>query len=173
MALWREVVGGTPAAGFGDAIDWFETRVSHLSACSPSVAHNDLHPGNVLLSKGGDLFVVDWTSLGVADPRSDLAWTLMLMEFIDGSEARRRVETRYGAALPTRDLDYFMAGAYLKRIYSLVVSLTHGPETLGMRPGAAEQMRDHLARTGPLYDAFRGITGLRLAAYEELAAETS
>lgn len=172
LALWREITGSIPVTGFVDGLGWFERRAPDLTPCPPSVVHNDFHPGNILLAESRDLLVVDWTGLGVADPRSDLAWTLMLMEFEEGSEARRRVETRYGASLPTGDLDYFMAGAYAKRLYSLVVSLTHGPETLGMHPDATAEMRRHLAQTGPMYDEFRRITGLRLAGYEELAART-
>jgi aminoglycoside phosphotransferase (APT) family kinase protein len=169
LALWRDLVATTPASGFdNDALDWFDTRLAAVTPISPAVVHNDFHPGNILVTAETTPVVIDWSGLGVGDPRSDLAWTLMLMEFVDGPEARQRIQSRYEAELSTADLDFFMAGAYVKRLYSLVASLTHGPETLGMRAEAANEMRNHLERADGVYDEFRRITGHRLAGFEEL-----
>lgn len=168
LALWRDLVAATPVTGFGDALDWFDGRLAAVTPSSPAVVHNDFHPANVLVTQDTSALVIDWTSLGVGDPRSDLAWTLMLVEFVDGPEARRRIRDRYEAELSTADLDYFMAGAYVKRLYSLVASLTHGPETLGMRAEAANEMRNHLDQADGIYNEFRRITGHRLAGFEQL-----
>ena len=170
LALWRDMVTAIPVTGFGDGLHWFESRLAAVTPSSPAVVHNDFHPANVLVTQDTSAFVIDWTSLGVGDPRSDLAWTLMLVEFEDGPEARQRIQRRYEAELATTDLDYFMAGAYVKRLYSLVASLTHGPETLGMRAGAANEMRNHLERADGIYNEFRRITGERLTGFEELTS---
>jgi hypothetical protein len=61
-----------------------------------------------------------------------------------------------------------MAAAYLKRLYSLVISLTQGPEALGMRAEAEAAMRRELQNSGQTYRGFRNITGLRLPSFEEL-----
>jgi aminoglycoside phosphotransferase (APT) family kinase protein len=168
LGLWSEVVTAVPAAGFAEALNWFSARLDDVAPLQPAVTHNDFHPGNILITPEGSVFVIDWTALAVSDPRLDLAWTLMLMELGDGAEPRQRILERYAAELSIDDLDYFMAAACVKRLYSLVVSLTHGPEVLGMRPGAAVEMQHQLAGAAGIYSQFTTITGHRLPSFEAL-----
>lgn len=168
LGLWGEVVTAVPAAGFAEALNWFSARLDEVTPLSPAVTHNDFHPGNLLATPEGGVYVIDWTALAVSDPRLDLAWTLMLMEFGDGAGSQQRILDRYAAELSIDDLDYFMAAACVKRLFTLVVSLTQGPEVLGMRPGAAVEMQHQLVGAGDIYSRFTTITGHRLPSFEAL-----
>jgi aminoglycoside phosphotransferase (APT) family kinase protein len=42
------------------------------------LCHADLHPGNVLLGRGGPV-VIDWTGVARGHPMADVAWTRMLL----------------------------------------------------------------------------------------------
>lgn len=168
FATWRSTVNDAPAAGFSAALDWFEANVANVAPLPATVVHNDFHPGNVLRTSSGETTVLDWTGLGVADPRGDLAWTLMLLEIYGDVGAASRVKDAYSDQLAAPDLDFFMAAAYMKRLYSLVISLTQGPEALGMRAEAEAAMRRELQNSGQTYGGFRNITGLRLPSFEEL-----
>lgn len=168
FATWRSTVNDAPAAGFSAAVDWFEANVANVAPLSATVVHNDFHPGNVLRTSSGATTVLDWTGLGVGDPRGDLAWTLMLLEIYGDAGAASRVKDAYSDRLAAPDLDFFMAAACLKRLYSLVISLTLGPQAMGMRAEAEASMRRELQNSGQTYGGFRNITGLRLPSFEEL-----
>jgi aminoglycoside phosphotransferase (APT) family kinase protein len=171
VALWRTVVARAPVAGFAAALEWFATNLEDVQPLPPSVVHNDFHPGNVMITTTDDDLVIDWTYVDVADRRNDLAWTLMLMAVVDTEDASRRVANLYTTAAQAPDMDYFMAGAYVKRLFTLATSVVYGPETLGMRPEAVAEVRQHLAAATPLYDGFRRITGRSLEGVERLLTE--
>jgi hypothetical protein len=59
--------------------------------------------------------------------------------------------------------------ACLRRLGSIVLSLSEGPEKLGMRPGAEAKMKD-LKHIECVYTLLRNRTGLSIAAVEELLA---
>ena len=42
------------------------------------LCHADLHPGNVLLGRGGPV-VIDWTGVTKGDAMADVAWTRLLL----------------------------------------------------------------------------------------------
>ena len=48
----------------------------------PAIVHQDLHPGNVLLSPAGPV-VIDWTNARAGDPDVDVAITWLLMAAFD------------------------------------------------------------------------------------------
>lgn len=68
------------------AVDSLPRLYELLSGANPArmrMCHRDLHPGNVLADRGGELVVVDWGDLGPAEPARELASALMAM-FHDG-----------------------------------------------------------------------------------------
>jgi len=64
---------------------------SNVPSLPPALGHLDWHFGNVLVSQGDLLAVIDWEFAGIADPRFDLARFLRLECFTgDGSRCSRR-----------------------------------------------------------------------------------
>ena len=64
------------------------------------LCHRDLHPGNVLADKDGELVVVDWDDVGPAEPTQELASTLVAC-YHDGQpdlESMQRAYQSYIAA---------------------------------------------------------------------------
>src|SRR5690606_38132611 len=103
-----------------------------------AMIHWDFHPANVLFDPPDHYTVIDWTQAEIGDPRFDLAWTLLLAGTQASWEAAGRIQAgtiaQGGEVGP--ELDFFMAAACLKRLYSVLISLAKGAETLGMRPSA-------------------------------------
>ncbi len=125
------------------------------------MCHRDLHPGNILLSPRGPV-VIDWTQVGVGDPRLDVAWTLMVVGFGD-PELGEILRDLYDPVDP-----WFEVAVGLKRLFTVVVSLQAGPEALGMRQEAGEMM---VAATGGLQrvrDRVLELTGITVPEVEEL-----
>lgn len=89
---WRTLVAASAAAGaswstrLAAAVESLPRLFELLSGADPArmrMCHRDLHPGNVLASRGGELVVVDWGDLGPAEPVRELASALMAL-FHDG-----------------------------------------------------------------------------------------
>ncbi len=169
LDTWREVAAAAGPADIEHALSWFEQEIPRVEPLSPCVTHNDFHPGNIMRDDTGQMTVIDWTGLAVTDPRFDLAWTLLLRETYGAPGASDRERKRYASQLPIPDLEFFEAASRLRRLFSLIVSLTAGPEALGMRAGAETQMRQELQQSAGSYKRFTDITSLRLPSYEELA----
>ena len=163
-----------PVAGFAPVMEWLEARRDQVPCLHPSLIHGDFHPDNILLRDDGSAIVIDWTQVGISDPRFDLAWTLLLASThanVTLSDLMlQEYERLVGAAI--EQLDYFQVFACLKRLYGVTASYSYGPENLGMRP-------DALATMGTLIDAFKKVydlllekTGIRVTEVEKLFASS-
>lgn len=168
LQQWRNTVETVGAESMSPALEWFEQHVPDIQPLPPAVTHNDFHPGNIMRDDNSRMTVIDWTGLTIADPRSDLAWTLLLREIYGAPGASDVERERYASQLPIPDLEFFEAAARLRRLFSLIISMTVGPEALGMRAGAEGQMRLEMSRSASSYERFRSLTSLRLTAYEQL-----
>ena len=166
----RPYIDRFPIAGFLPVVEWLEQRRA-LAACSrPSVIHWDYHPANILLREDGSAVVVDWTQIDVSDSRFDLAWTLLLVSTYEGREWHGRILHEYErlAGARVERLAFFEVYACLKRLYSVVASLTYGPETLGMRPAAEAIMRQQLGASQQVYELLLERTGMPVPEVEQL-----
>lgn len=132
---WLTIMAGAPIPEMEGAVEWLVSHAGSVARVPATVVHLDLHPWNVICSPDGPV-VVDWTGVGVSDPRFDLAWTMLLGES-GGWGIGSAVLEEYG---PVPDLDWFRAAAAVRRIYSVLLALRVGPEALGMRADAAEQI---------------------------------
>lgn len=160
---------GMPS-GFRAVLDWLADHVP-ASKVEAAVVHWDFHVGNILVADDGRTTVVDWTQITATDPRFDVAWTRLLIAMAVGRSAADVFLAEYerrAAALP--DLSFYDVAAAFKRLYSVAASLVSGPETLGMRPEAAERMRAGLPTLAVPYRTVREHTGLRIAEVEALLA---
>jgi len=171
LTRFRRFAGAMlPGSGFDAALDWIETRAGGFPCPRPAVVHWDFHPGNVLIREDASAIVIDWTGGTVTDPRIDLAWTRLLMGVHGRPEWPAQVLAGYEHRTGTRveGIEYFDAAMALRRLFDVAASLGHGPERLGMRPGAAAEMRAALPALGRVYDLFRRVSGLRIAEVEAL-----
>jgi hypothetical protein len=66
---------------------------------------------------------------------------------------------------------FFEAAACLKRLVSVLVSMRHGADALGMRPGAETIMSSRLSRIARVYQQWLSLTATPLSDMEELLAE--
>jgi aminoglycoside phosphotransferase (APT) family kinase protein len=168
----RRALERAPMPGLVPVVEWLARRRDDVPCARPAVVHGDFHPGNVLVQDDGSPVVIDWTSLQVSDPRFDLGWTLLLTYAYAGSNWRQRVLREYerqaGAAVEC--LDWFDAAACARRLHDVAVSLTSGPETLGMRPEATAQIRAQMPAVGRTYEMLRERTGVAVPEVERLLA---
>ncbi len=144
FAAQRQLCQQYDLPGCLPVVDWLENRQAQI-AVQPAVVHLDLHANNVFLSPDGRLVVIDWTQIGVADYRSDLSWTVLIMGDYGRAGWRERILDGYTreAGRPVEDLDYFSVISAMKLLASTLISLKTSPSALGLRAetatAAAEQ----------------------------------
>ncbi len=155
---------------FLPVLDWLKAHSRQVKTERLSVTHGDFHPWNILLCDDGRAFVIDWTQAGISDYRLDLAWTLVLIRATLGLTTRDAVLAGYEALAghSVRDVGFFETASAFKRLVSIAVSITGGPERLGMRPSAAAAMRDQVEHLSTAYEIVREQTGLTLPTVEAL-----
>jgi aminoglycoside phosphotransferase (APT) family kinase protein len=158
--------------GFAPVVDWLAAGRDAVPCPAPAVVHRDFHPANILLRGGHAPVVIDWTNLAISDPRVDLAWSLLLAEMFAGAAVRDAILAAYArhAGQPVAHLAWFEVHACARRLLDVAVSLTAGAEARGMRPAAADAMRQQMSALPPAYARLARHTGLRLPSIEALLA---
>ena len=151
---------------------WLEERRSLVPCHRPSPIHWDFHPGNLILRPDGGMSVIDWTQIQVSDPRFDLGWTLLLAGAYSGDQVRNLILREYQrfASLQIEQLAFFEVANAVKRIGSVLISLSAGADQMGMRPDAVANMRRDFPALQRVYDLLVDRTGLRIAEIEALLA---
>ncbi len=172
LETYRSYLALFPSPGFLAVIEWLEARRDQVPCLRPSLIHLDYHPDNVLLRDDGSAVVIDWTQLDISDSRFDLAWTLVLVSSLEGAKWRHRILQEYErlAGARVEQIAYFEVAACAKRLGSVVLSLSYGPEKLGMRPDAATMMQRQMGALKRVYDLLLERTGIRVAEVEEMLA---
>ena len=168
----RDMLNRHPQLGLQPALDWLLARRDSVPCLKASVLHWDFHPSNVIVRADGSAVVIDWTGGRISDARFDLAWTLLLTNAYAGSAMRDSVlagyERHWGARVD--QLIFFEVVACVRRLFDIGLSLSQGAEAMGMRAGAAEQMRQYWQPIERVYALLRGHTGLSLPAVEAMLA---
>lgn len=169
---WRPVLERFPLPGFSPLIEWLEARQDQVPSHRLTPIHWDFHPANVLVRDDGSAVVIDWTQFDVSDPRFDLAWTLLLVGSIEGAAWRERILREYErlAGISVEQLEFFDVAACCRRLFSVVLSISHGADKLGMRPGAEAAMKRHLRPLTRVYDLLLDRTGIQVPEVEALFA---
>jgi aminoglycoside phosphotransferase (APT) family kinase protein len=155
---------------FDPIFDWLRSRTSTVRFGEPSLIHWDYHPWNVIVRSDGEPFVLDWTQAEVLDFRFDLGWTLVLIATHAHPRLAASVLQRYEqiARKKAEQMEYFEVAACLKRLFAVSVSVTHGPERIGMRSGAEEVLKQHSVPLKRVYAMLRRITGIAIPEGEKL-----
>ena len=170
LAEARGVLQGLPEFDGSPFLEWAASR-RELFACShPSPAHQDFHPGNILVGANDDATVIDWTNFAVTDARFDLAWTLVLAHAYGGPELRASVLQSYQrhAGKPVEHIEAFEAIACARRLLDLTVSLTQGAQRMGMNAQAVEAMRASMEAHRRVHRLFVERTGLQIEVFVDL-----
>ena len=129
---WLKQAVQNDCAWLGEGVEWLlENRP--LEPKPLSICHGDFHPMNILVKDGEVTGVLDWPGFKIADPISDLAFTITITA-IQG-----------GQILPQSEIENIIerfVGSYLKQ---RPVSIEHLPYyrvlrcVLALREGAAGQ----------------------------------
>lgn len=148
--------------------DWLKAQRERVPCARASVVHWDFHPDNILADADGKLYVVDWSSAEISDYRFDLAWTLALTLAYGGEVRWGMIREEYERQLgkPVPGLAVFEVAAILRRLGVVMISLSAGAESLGMRPEAVDAMRKDQVPLTRLYERMCRITGLTLPEVE-------
>ena len=171
----REHVSRFEMDGFSPVVDWLEERVSEVPCKRLSVIHLDYHPHNILIRDDGKAFVIDWTNITVADHRMDLAWTVLLSSTYGNPESRKPILDEYEriSGQKTEQMEFFDVAASLRRLLSMAASLIAGAEKLGMRPEAAESIKQNVGHIENVYTFMRERTGINIPEMDELISSLS
>ena len=166
----REMLRNFPEIDGFPFLEWVERRRALFACVGPSPAHQDFHPGNILVSPDGGATVIDWTNFAVTDSRFDLAWTLVLAYAYGWPEARNQILQGYQrhAGKLVEQIEVFEAIACARRLLDLTVSLTQGAQRMGMNAQAAEAMRANMEAHRRVYGLFIERTGLQFEAFNKL-----
>ena len=168
----RSTLARYPQSGFAPILEWLEVRRDQAPCPRPSFVHLDFHPENVLLRDDGTAVVIDWTQVDISDPRFDLAWTLLLVSTYEDIKWRDVILDEYERLAGSRveQIEYFDVYVCVKRLFSVMVSLSEGAETMGMRPEAIAKMRQQMGATQKVYDLLLERTGIAIPEVEKVLA---
>jgi aminoglycoside phosphotransferase (APT) family kinase protein len=166
----RQVVERVPETGFSPVVEWVAQQRQRLTCGRPSPIHGDFHPNNVILRPDGEMIVIDWTGFNLDDARFDLAWTLLLVYAYAGEEVHDLILVEYArhTGRQVEAIEVFEVCACARRLYDISMSITQGASSMGMRPEAAETMRQQMPVHRRVYDLLAGHTGLRIEPLERL-----
>ena len=170
LRRWRTFFDQNPAEGFRALMGWLEECTPAVPCLRPGPVHWDLHPANVLLTPDERMVVIDWTQVDVTDTRFDLAWTLLLVSTQEDERWRKVILESYERQTGQKieQIEVFEAAVCVKRLASVALSLSIGPESLGMREGAQASMLAMLPALRKVYARLRDITGLRIPEVERM-----
>lgn len=174
LETFRSALGRFPAAQpLGPVLQWLEEHRDGVPCRRLAITHGDYHPNNVLLRPDVSAMVIDWGAASIADPRLDLAWTLLLTCTYGYPELYEPMLRGYEqAAGMVEQLGYFEVMAAYRRLFDVLVSLHSGAEALGMRPGTEELMRQEGAHFREVYRLLQDRTdGLVVPEIERLLEE--
>lgn len=169
IAMWRRLSELFADLEFGAGMGWLASHVGDIAQLEPVVIHWDFHVGNVLVDEVGTTHVLDWTQIAVTDRRFDVAWTELLIAMAVSPSAATGFRAEYERQTqPLADMAFFETAVALKRLFSVAVSLHASPESLGMRPEAAERMRRDAHTLALPYATVRHHTGMTIPLVEAL-----
>ncbi|MDP3486594.1 MAG: phosphotransferase [Bacillota bacterium] len=148
-------------------LDWLRQQAGAIAPGRLALAHWDYHFGNIILTPDKQPVVIDWTISAVTDYRFDLAWSLLFL-----GDAAEGFVALYEEASGEKveHLEFFLAFACLRRLLTMLISLEHGAEVLGMRPLAENIIRKHKVHMHGLYSKWLGLSKMPIPYVESVIA---
>jgi len=170
----RGVTQNFPDLDVSPFFEWITVRRGLFACERPSPTQQDFHPGNILVRSDGTAMVIDWAHFTVTDSRFDLAWTLVLAHAHGWAGMRDFILKGYEQHLgkPVEHIETFEAVACARRLFDITISLTLGPQHLGMTAQAIDSIRSYMDAHRRVYRLFVKRTGLELDVFENLFGNT-
>lgn len=166
LARWRAAAEAHPGTGLDPVLDWLDIHLDSVPVVPPSVVHLDFHPRNVLVHPVRGPTVIDWTQVAISDPRHDLAWTMLLVTAYEGPETAAELRSHYERRRgPVQGPTWFDAAAAAKRLFTVVVSITAGPDAMGMNPDSVATIASDPSHA-VVYDQLMDRTGITVPEIE-------
>jgi aminoglycoside phosphotransferase (APT) family kinase protein len=153
-------------------LDWLMARRMNVPCDKLSIIHWDYHPANLILKEDDTASVIDWCNADIGDFRSDLAWTMLLVSSYGNPEGRDIVLNEYEkiAGFKIKQIEYYEVFAIVRRLFSILISLSSGADKLGMRPEAVEMIKRSGKHIMTLCELLRAKTGISIPEMEKLIA---
>jgi aminoglycoside phosphotransferase (APT) family kinase protein len=147
-----------------EALEWARSRASAFRQARPSLVHMDYHPQNVLVKGVQVSGVIDWVNADLGDRHLDAATTSVILSTSSmekprwmrdnaaGNSLRRMFSMLYFPlyhAMAPMELDrykYCQGVAALTRLSMLGMMRARGPESVGFRSEAIEQVTPSVLR---------------------------
>jgi aminoglycoside phosphotransferase (APT) family kinase protein len=169
ISYYRSLYAKYSLTGFLQLTDWLDGHKHEINV-QPAVVHQDFHANNVFLCADDRMVVIDWTQFAVSDYRIDLAWTLLIMGDLGNPDWGQQILNAYDshAQYPMEHMDYFHVIVSMKLLASTVISLTFGPEVVGLRPEAVELTKEQISIYRRLSQQIRNTTGLTVPELEDM-----
>ncbi len=141
-----------------DALDWAKGRASAFRSARPSLVHMDYHPQNVLVSGVRVTGVIDWVNADLGDRHLDAATTSVILATSSMEKPRWMRDNAAGnslramftmlyfplyhamAPMELERFRYCQGVAALTRLSTLGMMCARGPQAVGFRPEAIEQV---------------------------------
>jgi aminoglycoside phosphotransferase (APT) family kinase protein len=156
-----------------EALRWLHSRRESMPCVRLSVIHGDFHRNNVLVDVEGAPVVIDWSNVRLADYRTDLAWTRLILSIIrqvtsqpDDSESELQMYAEC-AGKPVTQIEIFEVIVCTRLLLSVLISLQFGAARQGMRPEAEALMRRDTEATTYAATLLQERTGLKMPDLEE------
>lgn len=168
-----------PLPGLAEALGCLRARASEFRLAPSSFLHLDYHPQNVLVEGLRVTGVIDWANTAVGDRHFDAATTSVILstsamehprwmrENAAGNSLRRNFYLLYVALyhavapLEFKRLRYYQGLAGAARLSMLGMMRVRGPESVGFRPAAINEVTPSVLRLLGRYVARK--TGARVA----------
>jgi aminoglycoside phosphotransferase (APT) family kinase protein len=147
-----------------EALDWARSTSAAFRSARPSLVHMDYHPQNVLVKGARVTGVIDWVNADLGDRHLDAATTAVILSTSSmekprwmrdnaaGNSLRKMFSMLYFPlyhAMAPMELDryrYCQGVAALTRLSMLSMMRVRGPESVGFRAEAIEQVTPSVLR---------------------------
>jgi aminoglycoside phosphotransferase (APT) family kinase protein len=100
-------------------IDWMKKHYKDAKTIDPMFLHGDYHPLNII-SRDGELVIVDWEGVEIGDNRFDLAFAVVTAGIMGGESIEKKcLELYENHDLPIHNIDFFIVNGVLHRFMKL------------------------------------------------------
>jgi len=153
-----------PLPGLAAALERLRACAAEFRNAPPSFLHLDFHPQNVLVKGLRVTGVIDWANAAIGDRHFDAATTAVIMstsamehprwmrDNVAGNNLRRTFNALYLALyhaiapMELRRLRYYQGLAGALRLSMLGMMRVRGPQSVGFRPGAINEVTPSVLR---------------------------
>ncbi|MCE7740432.1 MAG: phosphotransferase [Candidatus Heimdallarchaeota archaeon] len=150
-------------------LEWVKEGRDKVKTERISILHGDFHPHNVIISKAGEPYVIDWPGCSIGDFRQDLGLTLMLVVAYTSREIRDEILRQYQNEIgfEIKNIEFFEVMATLSRFSEIFIALKYNFKEFGWREEAIEQIKETIFHLENLNSYVQSITKLSIPELKE------